>query len=309
MVPFVLAVDLGGTKVEAAIVDASGAIAAGTRTRAATGPHSDITTLRAAVRAVVEGALSAADAGVRIVGVGVGSAGPIDTVHRMISPLNLPGAAQFPLVDAVQDALPEHLRAVPIRFALDGLCIAIAEHRWGAGRGVGTMLGMVVSTGIGGGIIARGAPYPGSTGNAGHLGQIEVAGFAASGTRGLDATVERIASGPNIVRWAQEQGWQGASGEDLSAAYAAGDRIAVAAVRRSAAAVGSALASAAALLDLDLVVIGGGFSHVSADYIDLVRAARDTTAAYPFLARADITRAQLGSDSPLLGAAALVLPD
>lgn len=302
-----LAVDLGGTKVEAAIVDSTGTIAPGSRTRAATGPASDAASLRAAVRSVVAGALSATGPTTPIAGVGIGSAGPIDTARRTISPLNLPGAAGFPLADAVRDALPAGLRDTPIRFALDGLCIVMAEHRWGAGRGVDTMLGMVVSTGIGGGVIAGGAPYPSATGNAGHLGQIEVAGFAGPDVRGLEATVERIASGPNIVRWAQGQGWRGATGEDLAAGYATGDKLAVAAVRRSAAAVGSALASASALLDLDLVVIGGGFSHVSEDYIDLVRAARDATAAYPFLARADITRAQLGGDSPLRGAAALAL--
>lgn len=302
-----LAIDLGGTKVEAAIVDASGALAPRSRARASTGPGSDAGSLREAVTAVVSGALSTMEPADAILGVGIGTAGPIDTVAGTISPVNLPAAAGFPLADAVRAALPRHLKDVPLRMALDGVCIALAEYRWGAGRGVATMLGMVVSTGIGGGIITGGVPYAGGTGNAGHLGQIEVAGFAPPGARGLEATVERVASGPNIVRWAQEQGWSGESGEDLAAAYAAGHEIAVAAVRRSAAAVGSALASASALLDLDLVVIGGGFSRVSEDYVDLVRAARDATAAFPFLARADIMRARLGDDSPLLGAAALVL--
>jgi glucokinase len=166
---------------------------------------------------------------------------------------------------------------------------------------------MVVSTGIGGGVVANGAPFSGGTGNAGHIGQIAVAAFAGPDVQGLEATVERVASGPNIVRWARAQGWTGESGEDLAAGYAAGDPIAVAAVRRSAAAVGAAIASATALLDVDLVVIGGGFSRVAPEYIDLVRAARDATAAYPFLARAAIAPAQLGHDSPLIGAAALVL--
>lgn len=305
--PLAIAVDLGGTKIEACLVDDTGTLLPASRTRTPTGPHSDHASLRTAVTAVVAGTLAAAPAESEVMGVGIGSAGPIDTVRESVSPLNLPGAAGFPLVDAVRGALPPHRRDVPVRFALDGLCIAIAEHWQGAGRGVDTMMGMVVSTGIGGGIIARGAPYPGSTGNAGHLGQIEVAGFTAPGVHGLDATVERVASGPNTVRWAREQGWGGASGEELADAYAAGEAVAVAAVRRSAAAVGSALASATALLDLDLIVIGGGFSHVSADYVDLVRQARDATAAFPFLARAEITRAQLGGDSPLLGAAALVL--
>jgi glucokinase len=165
----------------------------------------------------------------------------------------------------------------------------------------------VVSTGIGGGVVVGGVPLSGSTGNAGHIGQIEVAGFTDPGVGGLDATVERVASGPNIVRWAQAQGWRGSTGEDLAAGYADGEAIAVAAVRRSAAAVGAAIASATALLDVDVVVIGGGFSHVAPDYIDLVREARDANAAFAFLARSRVVRAELGGDAPLIGAAALVL--
>lgn len=303
---FAIAVDLGGTKIEACLVGVDGDVVPGSRMRVPTGPTIDPDGLRVAAAEVVTGALSAAREA-DVVGIGVGSAGPVDTVAGTIAPLNLPAAKDFPLVDAVRSALPDRLRPIPVAFALDGQCIAIAEHWKGAGTGVGTMLGMVVSTGIGGGLVLGGRPVGGGTGNAGHIGQVEVADFAEPGVRGLEATVERIASGPNIVRWAQAQGWEGETGEDLAAANAAGDPIAVRAVRRSAAAVGSALASASALLDLDLVVIGGGFSHVSDDYVDLVRAARDAVAAYPFLARADIVRASLGGDAPLIGAAALVL--
>jgi glucokinase len=303
--PVALAVDLGGTKIEASLVGDDGELIPGSRSRAATGPESTTASLTAATRSVVSAAVQALPAGAVLAGAGVGSAGPVDTVHGTTAPLNLPGAADFPLVEAVRDALDRS--DVPVRFALDGQCIALAEAWRGAGRDVACMLGMVVSTGIGGGVVTDGRPLTGSTGNAGHIGQIEVAGFAGPDVGGLEATVERIASGPNIVRWARAQGWTGTTGEELADGYARGDAIAVSAVRRSAAAVGAAIASATALLDVDLVVIGGGFSGVSPDYIDLVRAARDDVAAYPFVARADIVRAQLGADSPLIGAAALVL--
>lgn len=302
--PVALAVDLGGTKIEAALVDAAGRVLPGTRSRAATGAQADAAHLRRAVVDVVARALAAAPAGAEPMGVGIGSAGPVDAAAGTVSPLNLPHAAGFVIVRAVRDALP---REMPVRLALDGQCIAIAEHRYGAGRGARTMLGMVVSTGIGGGIVVDGRPLAGGTGNAGHIGQIEVAGFTASG--GLDATVERVASGPNTVAWARQQGWDGTTGEELAAAYAAGDEIAHAAVRRSAGAVGAALASASALLDLDAIVIGGGFSRVTPEYVDLVRAARDAIAAFPFLARSRIVPAALGDDSPLVGAGALVLDD
>ncbi|TQJ30450.1 ROK family protein [Microbacterium sp. SLBN-146] len=302
-----IAIDLGGTKVEAAVVDGCGAVVEGSRARSETGPRSDHTSLGRAITSVLDHAARHVPRGATVEGVGVGSAGPLDAVRGTVSPLNMPRARTFPIVDVVRATLPDNLAAGRVELALDGLCIALAEHWLGAGRDNDTMLGMVVSTGIGGGIITRSGPILGGTGNGGHIGQIEVAGFTPAGVHGLDATVERIASGPNIVRWARAQGWTGQTGTDLGASYAAGDLIAVRAVRRSAAAVGAAVASAAALLDIDVVVIGGGFAGVSSDYIDLVREARDSSAAYPFLSRSQIFRARLGRDSPLVGAAKLVL--
>jgi len=306
--PLALAVDLGGTKVEACLADDTGALVPGSRVRRPTGPQVTSDQLRDAVAAVVTESLHALPRGHSVVGAGVGSAGPLDGVRGAVSPLNLSGSRDFPIRDIVAQTATAVVGA-PVRavLALDGMCITLAEHWLGAGRGVDSMLGMIVSTGIGGGIVSVGRAVVGSTGNAGHIGQVEVAGFTDPGVHGLEATVERIASGPNIVRWARAQGWEGATGEDLAAGYADGDDIAVRAVQRSAYAVGAALASATALADLDLVVIGGGFSRVSPDYLDLVREGRDRYAAFPFMARAEIAPAALGDESPLVGAAALVL--
>jgi glucokinase len=302
-----LAVDLGGTKVEAALVDASGTVLPGSRSRAATGAEADAAGLRAAVAEVVTRATAALPGGATVRGAGIGSAGPVDADAGTISPLNLPGAARFDIVDAVRAALPTAWTDGPVRLALDGQCIALSETRRGAGRGGRVVLGMVVSTGIGGGVVIDGRPVRGASGNAGHIGQVAVAGFTAEG--GLAATVERVASGPNAVRWARDQGWSGDTGEELARGCATGDALAIAAVERSAAAVGAALVSAAALLDLDVVVIGGGFSRVTDDYVARVAAARDAAAPFPFLARARIVPAALGDESPLVGAAELVLGD
>ncbi|MET0590328.1 MAG: ROK family protein [Naasia sp.] len=303
-----LAVDLGGTKIESALVDEAGTLLPGSRSRRPTGADVTLDGLAAAVRAVVTDTLAALPTGARVIGAGIGSAGPIDTAAGRTAPLNMPGAGGFALRDAVAQAATDALgRTIDAELALDGLCITLAEHWIGAARDVASVLGMVVSTGIGGGIVSRGVPVRGGTGNAGHIGQLGVPGFADADVRGLEATVERIASGPNIVRWARERGWQGHDGEGLGRDYAAGDPLARAAVTRSAHAVGSAIASATALVDVDMVVIGGGFSHVSPDYLDLVREGRDRYAAFPFMGRAEIRPAALGGESPLVGAARLVL--
>jgi glucokinase len=189
---------------------------------------------------------------------------------------------------------------------MDGECITLAEHWIGAAPGEDNLMGMVVSTGIGGGLILGGRAVAGPTGNAGHIGHVEVGGFDDPCLCGGTGCVEAIASGPHTTAWARSQGWSGATGEDLAASYAAGDPIAVAAVRRSGTAIGQAIASATALVDLDVVAIGGGFSHVTPDLFDIVREAIAKRAAFPFVAKVRVVPSGLSGEGPLIGAAALI---
>lgn len=284
-----LAVDFGGTKVEAALV-ADGRIVAGTRTRRPTGPHRSAAELDAAVAEVVRGALG----GRSVTRVGIGSAGPVDTARGLVSPLNLPVWRDHPLRDLVAAVVP----GARVDLAVDGLAITLAEQRHGAARGSANVMGMVVSTGIGGGLVLDGRGIAGATGNAGHIGHIQVSGHddpCACGRRGC---LEAVASGPSSVRWARAQGWEGSTGEELAASA---DSRARAAIERSARAVGLAIASASALVDLDIVAIGGGFSRSAPDYLDLVRAAADE--GFGFVRATRVVAAGLGDEGPLIGAA------
>jgi glucokinase len=297
-----LAVDLGGTKVEAALVDDTGMLLAGSRFRWPTGPTRTSAQLAANVKAVVGEALRAIPSGVELAGVGIGAAGPIVEERGLVSPLNLPAWRDYPLRDQVAALVP----GLPVSLRMDGLCITLAEHWVGAARGCDNVLGMVVSTGIGGGLILAGQTASGPTGNAGHIGHVEVAGFDDPCACGGIGCVEAIASGPKTVAWAQAQGWIGATGEDLGAGYRAGDPIARAAVERAGRAIGQAIASATALVDLDLVAIGGGFSHVTPDLFDHIRAAIATRAQFGFVTKVRVVPSALSSEGPLIGAAALV---
>jgi glucokinase len=307
---YVLAVDLGGTKVEAALVDADGALAPGSRERRPTGAASTSEQLAEAVRHVVEHALGSLDAagGDDLVGVGVGSAGPVDLEHGAVSPINLPAWRGWPLRDQVAElvaaagVLPA---GAPVTLRLDGVSLALAEHWVGSTQGEQNALAITVSTGVGGGLIVNGRLLSGGTGNAGHIGQIQIADRPA-GQNASEATLEVIASGPNVVAWARRQGWQGERGEDLAAGYVAGDELAVAAVRRSANAVGEAISSVTTLLDLDVVAIGGGFSRVSTDYLDLVRQTVEEAPVNGYARRVRVVPSGLSDESPLVGAAALV---
>jgi glucokinase len=201
------------------------------------------------------------------------------------------------------------LPGVPVRLGGDGLCMALGEFHHGAGRGAQSMLGMVVSTGVGGGLVLDGAPYDGLTGNAGHVGHVvvDVDGEpCACGGRGC---VESIASGPRMVRWAHEHGWNApaaASAKELAAAAAAGDEVAMAAFRRGAAAVAAMIASVGAVCDIDLVVIGGGVAKAGALLFDPIRERLPAYARLSFLRGLRVVPAELGGEAGLVGAAALV---
>jgi glucokinase len=293
-----MALDVGGTKAEAALVRADGSIVEGSRTRVATGVDADADTLRHGIAELVE-ACRALPEWAEVTAVGIGSAGPVDLHAGTISPVNLTRLRDFAIVDAVRAATG--VDDVVLR--LDGTCIALAELWLGAARGIRNAIVIVVSTGVGGGVISDGRLVAGRSGNAGHLGQVVIERVDASAAA---ATVEGIASGPHTVAWARAQGWPGDSGEELAAAYRAGDSVARAAVARSTAAVGVGLTDAATLLDLELAVIGGGFSFVADDYPAQVEAAIRASAVNDYARRMPVVRAELGGDAPLVGAAALV---
>jgi glucokinase len=299
---YALAVDLGGTKVEAALVDDRGSLLAASRHRRPTGASSTAEQLATAVTEAVRDALAALPDGATLLGAGIGSAGPIAGTTGNVSPLNLAAWRDYPLGALVAEQLGER----PATLRMDGICIALAEVWLGAAQGESNVMGMIVSTGVGGGLILGGRVIAGPTGNAGHIGHVAVAGhdeLCACGARGC---LEAIASGPRTVAWAREHGFTGETGEQLAAAARTGDATARAAIERSATAVGRAIASASALVDLDVVAIGGGFSRVSDDYIELVQRAVSTHSDFGFVTKTRVVASGLSGEGPLIGAAALV---
>jgi glucokinase len=297
-----LALDFGGTKVEAGLVDETGAVVAGTRFRRPTGGRSSSAQLAESVDAVLASVLQTVPTGVQIIGAGIGSAGPVNIVRGLVSPLNVPAWRDYPLLDQVQS----RLGGLPTRLRMDGLCITLAEHWVGAAQGYDNVMGMIVSTGVGGGLILHGMTVAGSTGNAGHIGHVEVGGFDVACVCGGIGCVEAIASGPRSVEWARERGWSGSTGEELAAAYASGEPVAIAAVERAGRALGQAIASATSLNDLDIVAIGGGFSHVTPDLFDIIRRTIAERTAFGFVTKVRVVQSALSGDGPLIGAGALV---
>ncbi|ALV48880.1 ROK family protein [Streptomyces althioticus] len=301
----VAALDIGGTKIAGALVDREGRILA--RAQRPTPAQEDGDTVMAAVGAVI-GDLAASPLWERASAVGIGSAGPVDASAGTVSPVNVPGWRDYPLVAQVRDAVG----GLPVELIGDGVAITAAEHWQGAARGHDNALCMVVSTGVGGGLVLGGRLHPGPTGNAGHIGHISVDLDGDPCPCGARGCVERIASGPNIARRALENGWRpgpdgDASAAAVAAAARAGDPVAVASFERAARALAAGIAATATLVEIDIAVIGGGVGKAGEVLFAPLRKALTEFATLSFVRRLTVVPAQTGTDAGLVGAAAAAL--
>lgn len=292
---FALAVDIGGTKATVATVDETFNILQ--RREISTGSAPD---LEVALGQACDEVLNATPGD--LIGVGIGSAGPLDLVEGTISPVNIPSWRPFRVVEFFQS----RTHSAHVILHGDGMAVADAEHQLGAGRGSRNMLGMVVSTGVGGGLILNGNLIAGQSGNVSFFGHHSINHTGRRCTCGRIGCVEAYASGPSMVRRARELGWDGESDDFIALAESArnGDSKALMAIDEGTHALAVAIINVAAINDLDLVVIGGGVSHAGDIYWNpLMRQIATESSAISFLSGLKIKRAELLRDSGLLGAA------
>ena len=303
-----LAIDVGGTKLAAAVVEPGGRVVtwAQVPTPRNLGSEPLWRTLEALVDRVVE------EAGVRspgdLAGVGAGCGGPMEWPAGVVSPLNIPAWRSFPL----RARLQKRFDGLPVRVHNDAICLVAGEHWRGAGRGQHNVLGMVVSTGVGGGLILDSRVIEGASGNAGHIGHVVVdpedGPECLCGGRGC---LEAIARGPALVAWAQREGWRpgqpDATAKDLADDGAAGHPVGLAAMRRAGRALGIAISSATHLCDLEVAAIGGGLSQAGALLFEPLEESLHAHAKLRFARRLRVVPAALGQSAGLVGAAALIL--
>nr|WP_236238857.1 ROK family protein [Streptomyces sp. CC228A] len=298
----VAALDIGGTKIAGALVDGAGRFRA--RSRRPTPARQGADTVMGAVEAVLAD-LAASPLWRCAEAIGIGSAGPVDASAGTVSPVNVPAWRGYPLVDRVRTATGGGL---PVTLIGDGVAMTAAEHWQGAARGHDNALCLVVSTGVGGGLVLGGRLHPGPTGNAGHIGHMSVDLDGDPCPCGGRGCLEGIASGPNIARRALENGWRPAADGDATAAAVAasarlGDPAARASFDRAARALAAGIAATATLVEVDIAVVGGEWRRG--------RRAVRTAAARPAGLRRALLRPGLtvapavtGTDAGLLGAAA-----
>jgi glucokinase len=302
-----LAVDVGGTKLAAGLIEPAGRVLewAQVPTPRDLDAEQLWRTLDALITKILDGAgITAAD---ELAGCGCGCGGPMEWPSGMVSPLNIPSWRGFPL----RSRLAERLPGIPVRVHNDAICMVAGEHWRGAGRGRDNMLGMVVSTGVGGGLVLDGRLVRGASGNAGHIGHVVVdpdtGPECGCGGRGC---AEAIARGPALVAWAQAEGWrpdqQDATAKELADDGALGHPVGMAAMRRAGRALGIAIASATALCDLEVVSVGGGLSQAGPLLFDPLEEALRAHARLDFTRQVSVVPAALGQGAGLVGAAALI---
>lgn len=262
------ALDIGGTKIAAALVDGHGAVRLRARTATPAGGG-------AAVLAAAAGLLEGlGTAGVRAVG--VGAPGVVDPeTGRVVSATGvLPGWAGTPVREVLADRL-----GLPVAVVNDARAMANGEARAGAGNGYHRVLHVSVGTGVGGALTTGGRLEHGAHGTAGEIAHLLVPerGPVPCGCGRRDH-LEAVVSGPAI--------------EATGDAWHAGSVL------------GRALAGLLGVLDPDAVVLGGGVAQIGAPFIDAVTTAFQAEALPPLRAT-PIVPALLGTDAPLVGAALL----
>ena len=223
--------------------------------------------------------------GVRPSVVGVGSAGPITTNVETISPLNIPQWRGFELRQRL-----ETLTGLPVFGDGDAKALALAEGWLGAARGIDNFMAMVVSTGVGGGIVLNGQLLDGETGNAGHIGHVIVEPNGRRCTCGGRGCLEAEASGPAI--------------EAITGRSPTQPTYEI--MVRTGRLVGRGVASACNLLDLKLVVVGGSVAlGFGATFFNAAQRTLDELCTIEFSRKARIVPTRLSDEGPLIGASAV----
>ena len=305
-----LGIDIGGTKTAAGVV---------TREGQALSFHIEPTPQDADDEALLAFVVRVAErAGVgyrdQVTAVGVGCGGPMVYPAGIVSPLFIPAWQAFPVRARLAEAF-----GLPVTLDNDANAFALGEALFGAGRGARYLLGIVVSTGVGGGIVSDGRIFHGATGNAGHIGHTIVSAEGPRCSCGAVGCLTAYASGTGLVTRAREGIAGGTSttlaalpdnaltGQAIAEAAARGDTFAAQLMREAGIALARGIADAASILDLERVILGGGLMQSGEMLLAPLREEFRQRARLPFTRDLDIRIASAGREAGVIGAAALCL--
>ncbi|MCW3060028.1 MAG: hypothetical protein JWQ02_1849 [Capsulimonas sp.] len=304
--PVYLGIDIGGTKIAGALVDAHGLVLKlGARPTEAErgGAH-------VLQNAIALGQELLHDYDEPIAGVGVGAGGQIDATGGIVVSATdlLPGWAGTEIGPAFAEAF-----GVPVAVDNDVNALAAGEAKFGAGRGLSTVVFLALGTGVGGALLLEGRVHHGAHWTGGEFGHILLTmdANARRDAGGAQGTLEAYASGAGLV-----QTWREIAGDDeasITGAEIGADAVqdpgglGAAAIAQTGRYLGFGLVSLANALDPDAIVIGGGLAGLGDLLLDPARAVLRER-ALPGPAQTSVMLASLGEHASTIGAAALVIP-
>nr|WP_237536732.1 ROK family protein [Streptomyces sp. SID5785] len=294
----VLGIDIGRARLRTAVADLSGTVVARAelpnRGRGATSVAD--AAVACAAGALADAGLTTAD----IVHTAVGTPGVFDrTTGRVRYAVNLPGWGRPGLVERMRESL-----GTPLSVHNDANLAALGEHAFGTGAGSRLFVYVLIGTGLGLGVVADGELFVGAHGAAGEIGFLPLDGVPAGGSAPRRGLLEDAVSADAVVRSARAAGLTGPlTAKRVFDAARAGDPAATAAVRQEGERLALAVAGVTAVLDPDLVVLGGG---VGAGADLLLTTVTDTLHRLTPL-RPRLAASTTGPDAVLLGALTLAL--
>ena len=304
-------IDVGGTKIMAGLVDGEGRVLRRSRTTS----HAERPPLE--VIAAIERLYAELTSSGEVAAVGVGFAGNLDAERgEVLVSSNLPAWDHFPLRATLQRRL-----GVPVALDNDVNMAAVAEYRFGAGRGCRNLCFLTVSTGLGIGIIVDGRVYAGR-GSAGELGHVVIELDGAPCTCGKRGCIMAYASGIGVSRMVYEAVESGRASrlhrllpgdgsrvpvQAVAGAARHGDAVAGEILTTAGRYTGVALSIIVQMLDPEVIVIGGGLTRLGDALLEPAWAAMRRHTQAQLLEAVRVLPSRLGADLGMLGAAARAL--
>jgi glucokinase len=272
-----LAIDIGGTKLAVGVVSTSGELLSRMQTQT---PSTDVW---GALKKLIDAQMLQTE--VRIEACGVGCGGPMTLGGESVSPLNIPDWRGFSLLSAIESAT-----GLKTYIANDAQALVLGEVWCGSAVGVSDVIGMVVSTGVGGGIVSNNKLVTGHFGNAGHIGHVIVEPDGRLCECGAHGCLEAHVSGRSIEAMTGKPSEYATNEVKIEAGKL----------------VGRALVAVGALMDLQLCVIGGSVAlGFGALFFESVQHELDRSARLEFIRGMRVLPVGLGDAAPLIGAASL----
>lgn len=299
MQPWVIGVDLGGTKIELGLVDSADHIVA--RRRIVTDAQLGAQSVVERIAACVDDLATHVPTGQRIAALGICTPGPVDHVNGVIlDPPNIQGLHNAPL-----SALLSTRLSMPVQLEHDAKAAALGEFYFGAGRDETSMVYLIIGTGVGAALIIDGQIYRGLHNFAGEIGHTVLDRHGPVCSCGHRGCVETFMSGPWLARHyaAASQNQKSVSGADVATLAMQGDPLAIQVLAQAGAALGTTIATLAMLVNIDLYVIGGSVAQCGALLLAPARQAVPQHAFASVAAHVRIVASALATDAPILGCA------